>query len=254
MSESRFDFAPLLRADLAELAAYQPNPGRFEVRLDANECPPLLSPDAARALAEAMTPAEFNRYPDARHVALRRAIADACAADPDEVIAGVGSDEVIALLLTALDRPRQRGAAPTLVTPSPTFVMYRMTGRARGFRATEVPLDKSWDLDMSAMRKAVEFARPNVIFIATPNNPTGNRMSLDRIEALIQAAPEALVVVDEAYIDFAVEDESQGSGAKAAPCVSQLALRRRYPNVAILRTLSKIGFAALRVGWLLGSP
>ena len=86
--------------------------------------------------------------------------------------------------------------------------------------------------------KAIEFARPNLVFVATPNNPTSNLVSLDRLEALIEAAPEALVIVDEAYIDFAPR--------------TQLHLRMKYPNVAVMRTLSKVGFASLRVGWLIG--
>ena len=236
MSTSRF--APLLRADLAELRSYAPRPGTFEVRLDANECPPLLSPEASAELARALVPAAWNRYPDARAVELRSVIAERDGVAPDEVLVGTGSDEVIALLLTALDRPQGRNPAPTIVTTSPTFVMYRQSARARGFKVVEVPLDAAWDLDAPMMVRAIELMRPNVVFIATPNNPTSRLCSLDRLEAVIAAASDALVVVDEAYIDFAPR--------------TQLHLRARYPNVAILRTLSKIGFAALRVGWMLG--
>ncbi len=235
MTESRF--APLLREDLAELRSYEPRAGSFPVRLDANEPPPLLSAEASAELARAMVPPQWSRYPDARATELRAAVAAACDASPDEILVGTGSDEVIALLLTALDRPREKNPAPTIVTPTPTFVMYRLSARARGFKVIEVPLDAAWDLDVPAMRRAVDFARPNVIFLATPNNPTGRSFSLDRLEAVIAAAPEALVVVDEAYVDFAAQ--------------KQLHLRKAYPNVAVLRTLSKIGFAALRVGWMI---
>jgi histidinol-phosphate aminotransferase len=236
MSESRF--AEILRPDLAELKSYEPRPGVFEVRLDANEPPPLLSPESAAELARAIVPAQWNRYPDARALALREAIAARCDAKPEEILVGTGSDEVIALLLTALDRPRGKNPAPTILTPTPTFVMYRLSARARGFKVIEVPLDKEWDLDVTSMRRAIEFAQPNIVFVATPNNPTSRKMSLDRLEAVIAAAPDALVVIDEAYIDFA------GS--------SQIHLREKHPNVAVLRTLSKIGFAALRVGWMIG--
>ena len=232
-------FDPLLRAELSELHAYEPHAGHFEVRLDANESPPLLSVEASAALAQAMIPAQYNRYPDARAVALREAIAASCGASPEEILVGTGTDEVIALLLTALDRPRDRAPAASIVTPSPTFVMYRLSARARGFKVVEVPLDGAWDLDAGGMVRAVELAQPNLIFVATPNNPTGTRVSLERLRAVIEASPEALVVVDEAYVDFA------GAGAE-----EQLSLLRAYPNVALLRTLSKVGFAALRVGWL----
>jgi histidinol-phosphate aminotransferase len=126
--------------------------------------------------------------------------------------------------------------------------MYRLSARARGFKVVEVPLDAGWDLDVAGMRRAIEFARPNLVFLATPNNPTGRRFSLDRLEALISSTldqggghprpPGPLFVVDEAYVDFSSQ--------------KQIHLRKKYPNVAILRTLSKIGFAALRVGWVVG--
>ena len=235
MSESRF--APLLRADLAELTSYEPRAGTFAVRLDGNESPPLLSPEAAAELARAMIPESWNRYPDARATALRQAIAEHAGASPDEILVGTGSDEVIALLLTALDRPQGKNPAPTVIVPTPTFVMYRLSARARGFKVVEVPLDATWDLDVTSMRTAIQLMRPNVIFIATPNNPTSRLVSFDRLEAVIAAAPDSLVVVDEAYVDFAPR--------------AQLDLRAKYPNVAVLRTLSKIGFAALRVGWLI---
>lgn len=228
----------LLAPELAELRAYAPVAGRFEVRLDANECPPLLSPEARARLAAALAEPDPARYPDARVADLRAAIAARCEATPEEVLVGVGSDEVISMLLTALSRPREGASAATVVTLSPTFVMYRMSARARGMRVVEVPLDRDWDLDVASMTRALEIARPNVVFLASPNNPTGALLSEDRLEAVIAAAPGALVVVDEAYIDFAPR--------------TQLALRKRHPNVAVLRTLSKIGFAGLRVGWLLG--
>jgi histidinol-phosphate aminotransferase len=187
-----------------------------------------------------MAPEQWSRYPDARAVELRAAIAASCEASPEEILVGTGSDEVIALLLTALDRPQGKNPAPTMVTPTPTFVMYRLSARARGFEVVEVPLDAEWDLDVASMRRAVELARPNLMFIATPNNPTGRSMSIDRLEAVIEAAPETLVVVDEAYVDFAPR--------------AQIHLRKKYPNVAVLRTLSKVGFASLRVGWVVGPP
>ncbi|WP_437922586.1 histidinol-phosphate transaminase [Sorangium sp. So ce291] len=235
------DFLPaLLRPELAELHAYTPVAGDFPVRLDANESPPLLSAEARAALERAAAPEDWGRYPDARLVELREAIAARCGAEPDEILAGVGSDEVISIVLTALSRPRQGAHAASIVTVSPTFVMYKLSARARGMRAVEVPLDAGWDLDVASLLRAVEFARPNVVFIASPNNPTGALMSEDRLEAVIAAAKDALVIVDEAYIDFSPRD--------------QLALRRRHPNVAVLRTLSKIGLASLRVGWLIGAP
>jgi histidinol-phosphate aminotransferase len=140
--------------------------------------------------------------------------------------------------LTAATRLKTRAPAPTLLTTTPTFVMYRLSARVRGQRVMEVPLDEEWDLDERAMQRAVEMAEPNVIFIASPNNPTGTMVNPDRLQRVIEQAPNSLVVVDEAYVNYADR--------------TQFNLLERYENVAILRTLSKVGFASLRVGWMIG--
>ncbi|MDI1434149.1 histidinol-phosphate transaminase [Polyangium sorediatum] len=231
-------FAHLLRPELADLAAYVPHTGDHEIRLDGNEAPPLLSSNARAGVAHALAAGGLERYPDPRATELREAIAAHVGATPDEVLVGTGSDEVIALLLTTLSQPRAGADAATILTPSPTFVMYRLSAAARGIRVLEVPLDERWDLDVAQMRAAIEAGEPNIVFLATPNNPTGNRMSEDRIRAVIEAAEGALVVLDEAYVAFAP--------------ASLAHLRHVYPNVAMLGTISKIGFAALRIGWLVG--
>lgn len=236
MTSSRF--AHLLRPELGSIEAYAPPLGSFEVRLDANESPAMLSPHAHAELAKALIPDVFARYPDARSTQLREAIAARAGVKASEVHAGCGSDEVLASLLSALDRPRDKNAHARIVTTTPTFVMYKLSAKARGIETVEVPLDATWNLDVSGMKRAVEFARPNIIFIATPNNPTSSVMTESRIRSVIESAQDALVVIDEAYADFAATRASH--------------LFREYPNVALLGTLSKIGFAALRVGWLIG--
>lgn len=234
----KFDPHTILRPELAELSAYAPHAGQFEIRLDANEAPPFLSALAKKKLTDAAAKIDYRLYPDAAQRELRQAIAKAAGVSPANVCAGVGSDELISILLTVATRVKSRAPNPTLLTTTPTFVMYRLSARVRGQRVMEVPLDEHWDLDLEAMKRAAEIAEPNVIFIATPNNPTGNMVSKDRLLALIESAPNSLVVVDEAYIDYAE--------------TTHLELLKKYENVAILRTLSKVGFAGLRVGWLLG--
>lgn len=230
----------LVRPELAELKAYVPVDGAHAVRLDANEAPALLSAHARARLAAAAAETAWERYPDARLAQLRQTIAEHSGVTPDEVLIGVGSDEVITMLLTALSRPRSEGDVVTIVTTTPTFVMYRMSARARGMRVVEVPLDAAWDVSEEGMLRAVEMMAPNLVFVASPNNPTGTMAHPERLERIVRAASGALVVIDEAYVDYASRD--------------QLELYRRHTNVAILRTLSKVGFAALRVGWLLGRP
>lgn len=234
-----FDWSEILREELGELRAYSPSPGSYKLRLDANEAPPLMSAEMRKALQEETSRVLYEKYPDASQTALRKAIAKHHGVKSNQVIVGVGSDEIISLLLTAATRLKSKAPAPTLVTTTPTFVMYRLSARVRGQRVMEVPLDKEWDIDWEKMRRAIEIAAPNVVFIASPNNPTGTMASADRLASLIEASPQCLFVIDEAYVDYASRDQS--------------ALLSKYENVALLRTLSKVGFAALRVGWLVGS-
>ncbi|HEX8796859.1 MAG TPA: histidinol-phosphate transaminase [Polyangiaceae bacterium] len=231
------DWTTLLRPELAELAAYVPAaPVGVRAKLDANEAPPNPSERLRDVVARAVGRTALERYPDARGVELKTRIAERTGARVEDLLVGSGSDEVIALLLTAFARPRPGAPQTVVLAVSPTFVMYRVTARAHGHKVIEVPLDGSWDLDVGGMRRAIEMARPSVVFVASPNNPTGNRMSDDRVEALLSAAGDALVVLDEAYVDYAGE--------------SRRSWRVRHERLAILRTLSKLGLAALRVGWL----
>jgi histidinol-phosphate aminotransferase len=232
------DIAAILRPELAELRAYAPGEhAGIATRLDANEAPPPSSPAVRDAILRALSSVAFERYPDARASLLKQRISERTGAKPADLLVGSGSDELISFLVTALARPRDKKTPQVVVlTPAPTFVMYRVTARAHGLKPVEVPLDAAWDLDVGAMKKAFELMRPNLVFIASPNNPTGNRMSDDRLAEICGAARDALVVIDEAYVDY------------AGP--SLRIWRERYPNLGVLRTLSKVGLAALRVGWL----
>jgi histidinol-phosphate aminotransferase len=227
----------LLRPELAEMAAYVPAaPAGIAVRLDANEAPPAASSAIRDAVTRALARLPLERYPDARATALKEAIGARTGAKADDLLIGTGSDEVISLLLNALAHPRPKLPQAVVLTPTPTFVMYRVTARGHGMKSAEVPLDASWDLDVGAMKRAIQATSPSVVFIASPNNPSGNRMSEAGLAEVIAAAGDALVVLDEAYVDYAAG--------------SLRGWRDRYPNLGILRTLSKIGLAALRVGWL----
>lgn len=237
LAVSQVELAALGRPELEELKAYVPHaPPGIRVKLDANEAPPSASPAVKEAALRAISGLALERYPDPRALRLKDAIAKRTGARASDLVVGSGSDEVISLLLTALARPRERAPQPVLLSPTPTFVMYRVTARGHGHKPVEVPLDASWDLDVNMMKRAIEMMRPNVVFIASPNNPTGNVMSPDRVRAVIESAPSALVVVDEAYVDYAPSSVREW--------------REELPNLGILRTVSKIGLAALRVGWL----
>lgn len=234
---SEVELGALCRPELEELKAYVPHdPPGIRVKLDANEAPPSRSPAVKEAVLRAIANVALERYPDPRALRLKEAIANRTGAKPAELLVGSGSDEVISLLLTGLARPRDRAPQPVMLTPAPTFVMYKATARGHGWKPVEVPLDAGWDLDLGMTKRAVEMMKPNVVFLASPNNPTGNVMSADRVRGVLEAAPSSLVVVDEAYVDYAP--------------ASVRGWRADHANLAVLRTVSKIGLAALRVGWL----
>jgi histidinol-phosphate aminotransferase len=226
----------LFRPELDELSAYRVPPAPPAVKLDANESPWPLPPEARARIAAVLHTSELHRYPDGRASKLRAALARALGGSADEYVLGAGSDELISLMATAMSRPRAGAERPTVVFPEPTFVMYGMTSRAHGWRPTGVPLDDGWDLDANAMADTLERTNPNIVYYASPNNPTGNCFSRDKIESLVDAFPNVLHVIDEAY------------GAYSGQSFATFAEER--PHCALLGTLSKVGFAGIRVGWV----
>ena len=227
--------ASLVRDEIRALTAYEVEPAAGLIKLDANENPFPLPAEVQARIAEAAAAVPLHRYPDggahALVASLRRAhrIPDSCG-----VLLGNGSDELIAIVTTALARP---GAA--MLVPEPTFVMYRMNALYAGMRFVGVPLTADLALDADAMLDAIARERPALVFLASPNNPTGNLFDPVAVERIVRASP-GLVVVDEAYCAF--------SGTSALPRLDE------FPNLLVLRTLSKIGMAALRLGYAVASP
>ena len=232
--------ADLLNPTLREVSAYTTDGGSYRVRLDANEAPALLSENAKDRLMRAFASIALERYPDPTMKELKGAIATRMGVAAENVLVGVGSDEIITMLLTAFSVAKSGAKVPTVVTLTPSFVMYGLSARVRGQSVVQVPLDAGWDLATDSVLHAIELARPSLIFIASPNNPTGTMVSLERLRRVVEHAKDALVVIDEAYVDYASRN--------------QLELFHDFDNVAIMRTLSKVGFAALRVGWLVAAP
>jgi len=225
----------LVRPELAQLRAYAAPAGTLPIKLDANESPWPLSQAIRDRLAATLAAIPLHRYPDPRAMAVRTPLAALLEAEPDELVLGSGSDELIALLCTALSRPREGRARAVVLYPTPTFAMYRITALAHGLEPVEVPLRADFTLDLPAMCAAIAEHRPSLVFLATPNNPTGNAFAHQDLREILTAAPESLVVLDEAYGPF--------TGRSLTSWCD------RYANVALLGTLSKIGLAAARVGW-----
>jgi histidinol-phosphate aminotransferase len=228
------DLGKLIRAEVLAQQAYSAEDMKCRIKLDANESPYGLPALLQERLFARMQDVALNRYPDPGAPTLRKRYGVSCGVDENWVMTGNGSDELIQILCAALARPGAK-----ILIPTPTFVMYRIIGLNCGLGVTEVPLDDAFDLDLAAMLQKIAGESPALIFLSYPNSPTGNCFSEDRIEAILQAS-SGVVVVDEAYSNF--------SGKTLLP------LLQRYENLVILRTLSKVGYAALRIGFLLGAP
>jgi histidinol-phosphate aminotransferase len=224
----------LIKSVVTHLQAYDPYKRPGKVKLDANEHPFALPPVVHDAVLQALAAVPFNRYPDPEAEGLRRVLAKGLGVVPDMLVLGNGSDELVQMVLMACGVP---GAA--VLTPTPTFSMYRIGAQLLDQQAVEVPLTAAWELDMPQMLAAIERKRPRVAFLATPNNPTANCFAGEVVRQLIEAAP-GVIVIDEAYHAF--------SGQTALP------LLKAYPHLLVFRTLSKVGMAGLRVGILIGNP
>jgi len=227
--------AAVVRPEICALSAYTTASAEGMIKLDAMENPFPL-PDAVRGrLGAALAQVAINRYPDIAADRVKRALVDAFGI-PDTLglTLGNGSDELIQLITLALARP---GAA--MLAPEPSFVMYRLNAIHAGMRFVGVPLASDFGLDRDAMLAAVERERPALTFLAYPNNPTGNLFSGDDVAAIVRASP-GLVVVDEAYAAFA--------DASFLPRIAE------FPNLLVLRTLSKVGMAGIRLGYAIAAP
>jgi len=248
-----FDVRNLIRPDLLDLPGYVPieptdvlarrlgiDPGNV-IKLDGNENPYGPSPKALDAVRA--EPA-YHIYPDPDQRAAREAIAGFVGAEVERIVCGLGSDDLIDLILRAVLSPRD-----AVINCPPTFGMYPFSTEVAGGRIIDVPRQESFALDLDGIVVASSPSGPDprglrqakAIFLASPNNPTGNLLSAAEIERLL--ALPLLVVIDEAYIEFAGRERS------SVPLVAE------HENLVVLRTFSKwAGLAGLRAGYGVMSP
>lgn len=224
------DITKLVRPSVRKLKAYSVDETPVRIKLDAMENPFPMPEDISREISEAVRKAQINRYPDPSAKDLKQAIAAMWGMDPERMIIGNGSDELIQAIILAFGGP--------VLTPSPSFAMYEITSKALSQNVVAIPLGKDFDLDADKLIRKAKQVKAKVIFLACPNNPTGNRFSDDAVRKVLEKV-NAAVVIDEAYYSF--------SGRSFLPFLN------RHPNMILLRTLSKIGFAGLRVGVLTAS-
>ena len=224
-----------IRPKIRALKAYPVAKATGMIKLDAMENPYGLSGEARAEIAAAVANARINRYPDGPgdevKGALRRSLK---LADDVALVLGNGSDEILQMLTAAVAKP---GAV--VLAPEPSFVLYRMQADLANLRFVGVPLRADLSLDVEAMLAAIERNRPALVWLAYPNNPTGTLFATQDVDRIIAATP-GLVAVDEAYYAFA--------DATYLPRVLE------FPNLVVVRTLSKVGMAGVRLGYAAGHP
>ena len=224
----------VIRTEIAALAAYHVQDATGYIKLDAMENPFALPESLRDGLAKQLAKAAINRYPDPAGAALTTALRDAMGVPKElDILLGNGSDEIIQMLAMACAKPGAK-----VLSVEPAFVMFNMIATFCGLQYIGVPLKADdFSLDAEAMLAAVAEHQPSLTFIAYPNNPTGNLFDRDDIRKIIRASP-GLVVIDEAYFAF--------SSQSFLDEISQ------FPNAVLMRTVSKLGLAGVRLGVLIG--
>lgn len=224
----------LIRDEIKELSAYHVQEASGFIKLDAMENPYNLPDEVKRAWIAELDSVFFNRYPDPKASKISERLKKQLAlSDPIEILFGNGSDEIIQMLVMALAKKNAK-----VLSVEPSFVMYKMISKFCGVDYIGVDLNPDFSLNIQALKKQIVQEQPALIFLAQPNNPTGNLFYHQELCEIIELST-GLVVIDEAYTAFTEYD--------ALPLLSL------YPNVLVMRTFSKTGLAGLRLGYLLGN-
>lgn len=226
----------IIRPEVVDLAAYQVQDAAGFVKLDAMENPYTLSAELQQALVTRLAQVALNRYPVPSYSGLKAAIKQKMGVPQDyDLVLGNGSDELISMVSVACAKPGAKVLAPV-----PGFVMYAMSARLAGMQFVGVPLNADLSLDRAAMLAAIVEHRPAIIYLAYPNNPTGTLYDVADIEAILLAAGDTgVVIVDEAYQPFSP--------------VSFMSRLAEFDNLLVMRTVSKLGLAGIRLGYMTGN-
>ena len=225
----------IIRADIQAMGAYHVSDASGLVKLDVMESPYRLPDWLAKEVGEVVANLEFNRYPVPTAHKLRALIKDVMQVPAGcEVLLGTGSDECIQYITAAIAKENA-----VVMAPAPSFAMFQLYAQFYRLKFVGVPLNADFTLDGDRFIAAMKEHQPALVWLAYPNNPTGNAYPVADIERIIAAAP-GLVVIDEAYQPFA--------GATFMPRIAEA------DNLVVLRTVSKIGMAGVRLGYVAGRP
>ncbi|GAA4032153.1 histidinol-phosphate transaminase [Actimicrobium antarcticum] len=226
----------IIRPEIRALSAYHVQDADGFVKLDAMENPYQLSPKLRMQLGARLAEVAMNRYPVPTYASLKASLCAHFGVPAGfDVVLGNGSDELIAMVSVACARPGAK-----VLAPLPGFVMYAMSARFAGLEFIGVPLQADLTLDKAAMLAAIAEHRPAITYLAYPNNPTGTLFDADDMVEIIRAVGDSgIVIVDEAYQPFA-----------PASFMSRLA---EFDNLLVMRTVSKLGLAGIRLGYMSAS-
>ncbi len=225
-----------VRPEIRELSAYHVPDASGLIKLDAMENPYTWSEELRSEWLELLRGVDVNRYPDPQATAVTAALKQSMGVpERARLLLGNGSDEIIQMLAMTLGGPGR-----TILTVEPGFVMYNMIAKFVGMEYVGVSLrSDDFGLDAPALLQAIDQHQPALVFLAYPNNPSGNLFNEQELVQIIQAAP-GVVVIDEAYAPFT-----------DASFMSRV---MDYSNILVMRTVSKMGLAGLRLGLLVGAP
>ena len=223
-----------MRKEIRNLNAYHVPDASGMIKLDAMENPYHWPDELVSNWLELLKKAEINRYPDPSADRLKNILRSTMSVPDDAgILLGNGSDEIIQMLAMAMN-----GENRTLLSVEPGFVMYDMIATFTEMKYVGVPLNPDFSLNKDAVIAAINEHQPAIVFLAYPNNPTGNLFDRTAVDEIIQASP-GIIVIDEAYHAFAGD--------------SYMNDITKYEHMFVMRTVSKMGLAGLRLGLLAGN-
>jgi histidinol-phosphate aminotransferase len=225
----------IIRPEVRALAAYHVQDSAGLVKLDAMENPYTLPDDVRAELGRRLADVAMNRYPPSYAGLKERICTKLGVSTGFDVVLGNGSDELISMVAIACAKPGAK-----MLAPVPGFVMYAMSAKLAGLEFIGVPLNSDCSLDKAAMLAAIAQHKPAIVYLPYPNNPTGNLFDADAMVDIIRAVGDSgIVISDEAYQPFAQ--------------VSFMPRLPEFANLVVMRTVSKLGLAGIRLGYMSAS-
>lgn len=223
-----------VRENVKKIVPYKPVNISIKYGLDANESPYNINDQLTLEDYKFLLNNQINKYPDGNSQSMIDSISAYVSIPSENILCGNGSDELLKIVFDTVI-----GGGDKVLTHSPSFSQYRLNSHINDGYFIEVASDQDYQLDMATFISRVQQEKPNLVLLCNPNNPTGTIVERDDIIRLLHST-DALVVVDEAYMDFSTK--------------SVLDLGNKYPNLVVMRTLSKaFGLAGIRLGYLVSS-